>query len=222
MEREDLAMLSGGRWFACVPPALRERLLSRGQVVSARTGTVFYAVDDAPDGLRAILEGEVRLISYPAVGTEAVVSILGRGAWFGELSTLDELPRPHNAVAAEPTKVLHISAAAFDAAAREEPQFYRALGLLVCTRQRASLTFMSQAIAQPLSVRVARTIAVATHGDGPLKIRQEDLAAMLGVSRQSVNKELKVLEAAGVVALSYQQIAVLDLPRLKKLGKPAE
>lgn len=221
MDLGDLATLAGDRWFAMVPLERRNRLLARGRVVSAGAGGEFYAAGDPPDGLRAVLEGEVRLISFPALGLESAVSILGPGAWFGELSTLDGAPRPHNAVAFKPSRVLHITMAAFEALALEEAKFYRDLSLLVCARQRASLAFMSLSIAQPLQVRLARTIAGAARLDGAkLRIRQEDLAAMLGVSRQSINRALKRLETDGLVTVSYHHIAILDLAALRQRGKP--
>jgi len=92
--------------------------------------------------------------------------------------------------------------------------------VLICSRQRSALSFMAHSIAQPIGVRLARTLAGAARSSGgaELHVRQEDLAAMIGVSRQTINKELKALERAGMVQLAYGRIVVRDAQRLRTVG----
>jgi CRP-like cAMP-binding protein len=160
-------------------------------------------------------------MGYPAVGLESVALILRAGTWFGELSTLDGGPRPHDAVAFGAARVLHIPLAAFERLAEAQPALWRDIGLLVCAHQRSSITFMAQSIAQPAVARLARTLAAAarTAGGTALRIRQEDLAAMLGVSRQTINRALGELEGAGLVERSYGQICVRDPDSLRAAGQ---
>ncbi len=208
-------------WFATLPRDRQAILLERARPSSVPAGTRVYGLGDPPDGLWSVVEGEVRLVSYPAIGVESVAMILGPGAWFGELSVLDGGPRPHDAIVARPTRLLHVPLAAFEQVAASHPMLYRDLGVLVCARQRAALTFMAQSIAQPVSVRVARVLAAAARAAGPdaLRMRQEDLAAMIGVSRQTINKELKRLERAGMVELSYGKIDVREPHALRAIGQ---
>lgn len=208
-------------WFSALAPERRAALLARARTSHAGAGARVYGLGDAPDGLWAVAQGEVRLVSYPAVGVEAVSMILGPGAWFGELSVIDGGPRPHDAVVARPARLLHVALGAVEQLAAEHPLLYRDLGVLIAARQRAALTFMGQSIAQPIAVRLARTLAGAARASGGAQaaVRQEDLAAMIGVSRQTTNKELKRLEAAGVVALAYGRIAILAPERLRAAGQ---
>lgn len=207
-------------WFSSLPTAHREALLARGRESAAAMGARVYGVGDPPDGLWSVLEGEVRLVSYPAVGVESLALILAPGAWFGELSVIDGGPRPHDAVVVRPARLLHVSLAAVEQVAERHPLLYRDLGALVCGRQRSALSFMGQAIAQPISVRLARSLAGAVRASGgdEIAVRQEDLAAMIGVSRQTVNKQLKVLEDAGAITLAYGRIRVRDPARLRRAG----
>ena len=209
-------------WFSALALARRDALLTRAHESSAALGQRVYGVGDPPDGLWCVREGEVRLVSYPAVGVEALAMILGPGAWFGELSVIDGGPRPHDAVVVKPARLLHVTLAAVEQVAAEHPLIYRDLGVLIGTRQRATLGALGRIIAQPIKVRLARTLAgvVRASGGKDVEMRQEDLAAMIGVSRQTINKELKALEQAGVLTLAYGRITILDLPRLRASTPP--
>ncbi len=208
-------------WFSTLHPVRQAALLERARPSTVAAGARVYGLGDPPDGLWSVVEGEVRLVSYPAIGLESVAMIVGPGSWFGELSVVDGGPRPHDAVAVRPTRLLHVPLAAFERVAEAHPILYRDLGVLVCGRQRAALTFMAQSIAQPVSVRLARVLGTAARAAGPdaLRMRQEDLAAMIGVSRQTINKELKRLERAGVIELSYGKIAVREPQALRAFGQ---
>ncbi len=215
----DLALLEADSWFGAVPPERRALLLAEASVRSVTAGARLYGVGDPPDGLWAVLDGQVRLIGYPAVGAELVVLMMAPGTWFGELSTLDAGPRPHDAIAFGPARVLHIGIEAFRRLARDTPELWWDIALLACAHQRASLAFMMNTLSQPIPVRLARTLGglVRTSG-GSVAIRQADVAAMIGVSRQTLNRELKAMERAGVVALEYARITVVDAAGLRRLG----
>lgn len=210
-------------WFSALAAPRREALLERARSSHAPAGARVYGIGDPPDGLWAVAEGEVRLMSYPAVGVETVSMILGSGAWFGELSVIDGGPRPHDAIVAKPARLLHVALAVVEQVAEAHPLLFRDLGVLICTRQRSALSFLGQTIAQPIPVRLARTLAGAARASGghELQVRQEDLAAMIGVSRQTINKQLKLWEEEGTIAVAYGRIAILDPARLRQAGLPA-
>lgn len=220
MSSIDQALLEANQWFGAVPAERRALLLGEASVRSVAEGTRLYGVGDPPDGLWAVLDGQVRLMGYPAVGAELVVLIMGPGTWFGELSTLDAGPRPHDAIAFGPARVLHIGIDAFRRLARDTPELWWDIALLACAHQRASLAFMTNNLAQPIPVRLARTLVgmVRAAGGSSVEIRQTDVAAMIGVSRQTLNRALKRMEAAGVIALEYARITVVDAEGLRRLG----
>lgn len=208
-------------WFTALAPERREALIARGHERRAAPGTRVYGLGDPPDGLWCVREGEVRLVSYPALGVESLALILGPGAWFGELSVIDGGPRPHDAVVVKPARLLHVTLAAIEQIAADHPLLYRDLGALICSRQRATLGALGRIIAQPIGVRLARTLAGLAHASGgeEVQMRQDDLAAMVGVSRQTANKALKSLEASGAIELRYGRIVVLEPARLRLAGQ---
>jgi len=162
MSSIDHALLESDSWFGAVPAARRALLLAQASVRSVAAWTRLYGVGDPPDGLWAVLDGQVRLIGYPAVGAELVVLMMGPGTWFGELSTLDAGPRPHDAVAFGPARVLHIGIDAFRRLAGATPELWWDIALLACAHQRASLAFMMNTLAQPILVN--RPIVVTPKG----------------------------------------------------------
>jgi CRP/FNR family cyclic AMP-dependent transcriptional regulator len=220
MSSIDHAQLESDSWFGAVPAERRALLLAQASVRSVAAGTRLYGVDDPPDGLWAVLDGQVRLIGYPAVGAELVVLMMGPGTWFGELSTLDAGPRPHDAVAFGPARVLHIGIDAFRRLAGATPELWWDIALLACAHQRASLAFMMNTLAQPIPVRLARTLGglARAAGGSSIELRQEDIATMIGVSRQTLNKALKAMEREEVIAVEYARIRVVDAEGLRRLG----
>jgi len=220
MSSIDPALLEADQWFGAVPAERRTLLLQEASVRSVAAGTRLYGVGDPPDGLWAVLDGQVRLIGYPAIGAEMVVLMMAPGTWFGELSTLDAGPRPHDAIAFGPARVLHIGIEAFRRLAGETPELWWDIALLACAHQRASLAFMMNTLSQPIPVRLARMLGgmVRAAGGDSVALRQEDIAAMIGVSRQTLNKALKAMEREGVIALEYARIRVVDVEGLRRLG----
>ena len=215
MTPADLAILEADSWFGHIPRERRTRLLAEAQVRSLAAGGRLYRAGDPPNGLWAVIDGEIQLKGYPAAGLELLAPILRLGTWFGELSTIDGLPRPTDAVAAEACRVAHVPMAAFARAADAAPKLYHDLAVLACWHQRIALGFIAQTVAHPVRVRLAILLAGLAHDrGGVLHLRQEDLAVLVGVSRQTLNRHLTALERDGILTLAYAQITVRDLPRL--------
>jgi len=211
----DLAILEADAWFGQILPDRRAVFLAEVQVLSVVAGTRIYRAGDPPNGLWAAIEGEIRLKGYPTPGLELLAPILRPGTWFGELSTLDGLPRPTDAVAVEPGRVAHVAMAGVARAVAVAPELYRDLAVLACWHQRVALGFIGQTVAHPVSVRLAILLAgLAQDRGGVVDIRQEDLAVMVGVSRQTLNRHLKTWEREGLIEVAYGEVRVKDPARL--------
>jgi CRP-like cAMP-binding protein len=213
----QLAVMMRDSWFGAVAAPRREALLAAAVLVARPDGARVYATGDPPNGLWGVVEGRVRLLDYPRAGTEVLVRSLGPGAWFGELSTLDGGPRPQDAVVSGPTVLLHVSAAAFARLAAGTPELHHDLALLACAHQRAALAFIGQRVAQPIPARVAGALLGASTDVGaePLAIRQAELAVIVGVSRQTLNRTLKAFEREGAIRTRYARIEIVDADRLR-------
>lgn len=162
----------------------------------------------------------------PRGGREAVVSILEPGQWFGEVSLFVDAHRTYDTRALVDSELLVVPAQAFHHIVDDQPKFLLEFIRLVCRRYRWALEWIDETILQPLPVRLARRLLAAQHAhllsmpgdtEASLRLSQEDLGHMLGVSRQSVNRQLKEWEAQGILRLDYGRIAVLDHGALRSL-----
>src|SRR5262249_8206905 len=145
--------------------------------------------------------------------------------WFGELSVLDGGPRPHDAVAQTPARLLFASLDRFEAAARQDAGLIRDLARLTGAHQRYAIRYAEQMAFQRLDVPLARQLLGAlgaptpsrtAKGPEPLSTTQEVLASMVGASRQAVNRKLKEFEAQGLVKLQYGRLSILNAAGLEK------
>ena len=227
-------LLATDPWFAGIAPARRESLLRDARVETLEGGARIYGAGDPPNGLWAVIAGQVRLKSLSANGSELLALIVRPGTWFGELSTLDGHPRPHDASAFGPARLLHVPMAAFARAADAHPALYRDLGLLVCAHQRTALRFIAHSVGRSIRARLAQALLRASHaeaggagsgqagagqaGGAPVAIRQEDLAAVVGIARQTLNRHLKQFERGGLVTVAYARVAILDPAGLRAIG----
>lgn len=216
MDPSDLLSLNADLWFSGLPHDAQAALLHQARPIRVGAGKRIYNAGDPPNGLWAVLAGQVRLKGYSFNGVELLALILRPGTWFGELSTLDAGPRPHDAVAFEDSRLLNLSTAAFDSAALVEPILYRHLALLACRHQRTALEFITRTHGQSVRTRVASALsrAVVTT-DMRVRLRQEDLAVIVGVSRQALSRHLRAFEREGLLSLGYGELEVLDPGRLR-------
>ena len=110
-----------------------------------------------------------------------------------------------------------------------QPAVHMAFTRLVCMRLRQALAWIDDAILQPLPVRLAHRLltldarpGAAPDGAAVLAVSQEDLAFMLGVSRQSVNRQLKLWEDEGVLRVGYRVVELMDRTRLEGYARDAD
>jgi CRP-like cAMP-binding protein len=218
--------LEGGAWLATLSAPARAALIDAGRIRRLDDHAAVYRSADAGDGLYAMLEGEVRLIGHSAGGRRLVYLILRPGDWFGEISVLDGKPRFHDAVSFGPSTVFHVGSARLDAIAAEHPGFDRALGALACMHQRTALAFVERALTAPADARLAFILTELAGRNGrqsgrgveiELGLSQEDLAGMVGLSRQSLAKLLGRLRREGVLATRYAGLTILDPERLRQM-----
>ena len=206
----------GDAWLDGVAPARRIALLGAGRRLKILNGAAAYRVGDPPDGLYQVLDGHIRLVSYPSAGRQLVNLIVPPSGWFGELSTLDEAPRPHDAVAVGATHLFHIPQRRINHLGETDPGLYRDIALLACRHQRMALDYIGASLRRTVSGRLAQTLLAMADPNpaGPtpptLKISQDDLAGPAGLSRQTLNRRLRALESQGLIRRHYGRIELID------------
>lgn len=223
------AKLLSNPWFSGLDAAIRDDVLSRVRRRELVFGQRLFSRGDAYDGLYAVLEGSVRISGIAPSGQEAILTFYEPGAWFGEISAFDGLPRTHDAHAHahRPTVVLHLPPADFDALLDRHPTLPRLFLRLECMRLRLVTAALEDFTAQSFEARLAsRLLALAAsfgsataHGlHLELHLSQEALAQLVGGTRQRVSQVLQAWSRAGVVEQRRGRLAVLDEPGLRRIA----
>jgi CRP-like cAMP-binding protein len=224
--RDYRELLRSGRWFGALPDDLQERMLAGAVVRTLSARQRLFSRGDDADGLYAVLDGAIRVSGSSDSGREALLTLLEPPGWFGEISIFDGQPRTHDAIAESESLILHLPHFALDRILDEQPRYWRDLGLLVTSKLRLAFSAMEDMALLPISVRLARRLALMAEGYGErehqrrtVEVSQEQLAQMLSTSRQTANHLLKELEARGLIRLSYGTIEILDLDGLHRAAK---
>lgn len=215
-------------WFASLPPALQHTLLHLGRVRRLGPGESLFARGGQADGLCCVLAGALHIGAHDAQGQASVLATLEPYQWFGEISMIDGQPRTHDAVADSASQVLVVPRAALLAELDAQPVYWRDMARLACRKLRVTFTVLEELAQLPLEARVLRRLHLLAQGYGSrdvgrrrVRVAQEVLARMLGVSRQSVNRVLKQLEAQGALRLHYGEIELLADPAPPPVPSPS-
>ncbi len=223
------AAMEANPWFASIPTAQREALLGASELMHLRRGAMVFRQGDpvhaAGAGFFGLAAGTIKISTLRQDGREAILAVLEPGNWFGEISLIDGSPRTHDATALSALDLLVVP---FDAFARQMQgaPFAHAIAGLLAARVRGLYALMEDATLRGLRARIARRLLTLARGDATqsqvsravLTLPQEALAMMLGVTRQTLSKELNALAKEGVIGLGYGRIELLAPQKLKLLG----
>ena len=192
-----------------------------------RRGETVFHVGDPGDALFIVMSGSIKITLPADSGDEAILATLRPGDFFGELALLDGAPRSATAVAIEATETYILARDRFRELIATEPVMREALLATLAAEVRRlthhveELHFLD--ITGRLASRLTRLAAEsgATRlADGTIRLAgpltQGDLAAMIGCTRQSVNKLLGLFTDDGLIRLDRDRIVILDLDGLNR------
>lgn len=214
--------LLGNTWFRELPDDLARALVGAASVRSFAAGEVIHCQGDPSNALYAVIAGSVKVSSISADGRECVFRYLSPGNWFGEIGMLDGLPRTHDAVAAQPSRVLLLSPEALADVLARHPVFYKFLSLLLCRVVRTAFTMLNDTTLLSVSARLAKRLlsfaeASAPGGEFAVHLTQDELATLVNATRQTVNKRLADWQKLGWIELRYGQIVIRNPDALQQL-----
>jgi CRP-like cAMP-binding protein len=194
-----------------------------------RRGEVLFHEGDPGDALFVVASGAVKVVVPSEDGEEAILATLRRGDFLGELALLDGAPRSASAVALEATEALALPRDQFLALVATDPAIRDALMASLAGELRRLTTHVAELHFLDLTGRLAARLArlAEEHGDhlpdGSVRLdaplTQSDLAAMIGATRQSVNKLLGEFEADGLLKMERDVIVVPDVDRLARAAR---
>ena len=226
---ELLDAMSAHPWFGSMPLRDRRAVLAASELQRLRPGEMLFRQGDAvrpgTGAFYGLVSGSIKASTLREDGKEAILAVLEAGNWFGEISLMDHQPRTHDATALTPCEVLALPAAAFDQL-MERPGFSRAICRMLAARVRALYGMVEDATLRSTRARVARRLLLLARGDATqspetrpvVPVSQEALAMMLGITRQTLHKELKALVKAEAISLGYGRIEIESVARLESFG----
>ena len=204
-----------------------EELLAAAQVEAFEPQQTIFSKGDPGRCLYAVLVGRVVINTISSDGQEILLNILDAGEIFGEIAVLDGGVRTAGAVAIEPTKLLRIDRHVFVPFLERHPKLCIRVMEVLCERLRRTSDVIEDTIFLEIPRRLAKKLLdLAVHfgkagQEGvqiDIKLSQEDLGSMLGVTRESVNKGLKKLQALGIISYDRGQLVICNIERLRSLG----
>jgi CRP-like cAMP-binding protein len=201
-----------------MPPDSFERLRAAATPVVYRDGALIHARGDPRPGLTIVREGAVQIGNPGVDGSFVVTSVLGPGHCFGEMTLFGDLPRTHDAVAKGPTVIDQVSPAAYERVAAADPALTRAILSMMARRLHVLLEFADDLRRLPLKVQLAKLLLAMSASEGDkarVDATQEEMAAVLGVSRVAIGTALCGLEGSGLVKRGYGGVIVPDRAALR-------
>ena len=220
---DERSNIDCGSWFSKLSAGLREAILSRAAVRRLQDGAMLSARGGPADEWCGVANGAVRVSSVSLSGKQVTLTYVEPGTWFGDISLFDGLPRTHDANAHGETTLLVVRKADFRELLAQHTELYEALLRLNCRRLRLLFDVVEDLNTRPLASRLAKQILLLARSYGTpqgeeirigLQLAQEDLAQLLGASRQRVNQELKGFERDGAVRIEPARLVVLSRPKL--------
>ena len=189
----------------------RRRTFGKGEVVFHR--------DDPADSLHLVVRGRFGARVLTALGDSVLVDVLGPGQSFGELALLlPDARRSATVEALEAGETRSIFRHDFAVLQREHPAVKDVLLRLLAEQLRRATDRLVEAHYVDAETRVRRRLVelASTYEDGIVPLTQEDIAAMAGTSRATVNRVLREEARLGALALARGRTAVLDPDGLER------
>ena len=220
--------LSRAGIFQGVDPDAVVNLISQMQTESFPRGTTIFDEGEPGDTLYIIIEGKVKLARHAPDGRENLLSVMGPSDMFGELSIFDPGPRTSSAVC-----VTEVNAATMDSEMlrtwiNDHPEISQQLLRVLARRLRRTNASLADLIFTDVPGRVAKTLLQLANrfgiqeGNG-LRVNhdltQEEIAQLVGASRETVNKALATFAQRGWIRLEGKSVVIVNTEHLARRAR---
>ena len=187
-------LLAKNEFFAATPASSLKNIAAAGSVRSLQRGDVLFNEGDSPDAMFVVLSGRIAIAigNRPLDSRESMLALMESGDLFGELGLLDDCARSALARALEPSSVLQIPYSAVKAELKGNPSMLWGVTKLLARRLRVMDEVLSDSVFLDVTGRTAKRLLELSEGidEFVLPVTQEELAGMVGASRERVNKAI--------------------------------
>jgi CRP/FNR family transcriptional regulator, cyclic AMP receptor protein len=199
------------------------RLASYSHNKAAAAGTTIFERGDPGNSLFAVCSGTVKISNRSTEGKDAVFNLIKAGEIFGEIALLDGHPRTADALAVTDCDLLVIDRRDFVPMVTQAPEIALKLIEILCARLRHTSEQVEDLMFLDLPSRLAKTLlSLAANPkaaqDRKISITQREIGQIIGMSRESTNKQLRIWEEKKWVRLNRGAVAVLDPRSLEEIA----
>ena len=209
--------------FEGMSPEEQDELRAMMTQTTLRRGETLFNEGDAGDRLYILLAGKVKLGHASADGRENLLAVLGPGEVVGELTLFDPGPRSTTATAVAPTELLTLEHSQLMGFIESHPTLAKDMLRALAQRLRRTNTALADLVFSDVPGRVAKADRFgSTTEDGvhvPHDLTQEELAQLVGASRETVNKSLAEFVSRGWIRLEGRAVTLLDVDRLRRRAR---
>lgn len=206
--------------FASLEPAEVARFAEVTREKVFPKGAVILQENDPGDALFVVRSGRVKVVLIGEDGREVILSVLGVGEHFGELSLIDAQPRSAHVFAMEESAMLILHRDDFRRRVEGNPTVAWAMLTELSRRLRRADEKIGGLVLLDVPGRIARLLVdMAVESGGPAIERQlthQTIAQMIGASRETVSRTMKDFEEAGWITVEKRRIALADEPALRR------
>jgi CRP/FNR family transcriptional regulator, cyclic AMP receptor protein len=185
--------------FANLPAEVIDRLTARTETRALERGDLLFAQGDPSTELFVVVDGNIAIATKSTDGRESLVAVMEAGGLFGELGLFDDGPRSADARALTPASVVALGFEHVREVLREQPELLWIVVRLLALRLRATDEALADAVFLDVPARTAKRLLelAGDQDDVELPMTQEDLAGLVGASRERVNKALALCGKLG-------------------------
>jgi CRP/FNR family cyclic AMP-dependent transcriptional regulator len=211
--------------FCDLEPEALDQLCRYAKHATLKRGATICSKGDPGSSLFAVISGTVKISISSTEGRNAILNFIGAGEIFGEVAVLDGQARTADAIANTNCEIFIIDRREFLPFVRSQPTLAMKFIELLCTRLRATSDQVEQVILQNLPGRLASALLRLTekHKAAPagrtIAVTQQEISEMVGMTRESINKQLRVWATRNWVRLEHGAIVVLDAGSLQALAE---
>ena len=228
----DKKEILAGHWLLAEFSAAQLEILARhARLATHKANQVIFRKDDPGNSLMAIVHGRVKITSTSYEGKEVVLNIIDAGELFGEIALLDGRPRTADASTMIDTELLVLERRDFIPVIQRNPEVCVRLIAVLCERLRRTssqvedLLFLDQPgrLAKTL-LRLIREFGEAAGGGARMDMRltQRELGAIVGMSREEINRQLARLRDTGLINVDHGRIVVPDVAAFERYAQGAD
>jgi CRP/FNR family transcriptional regulator, cyclic AMP receptor protein len=218
---DTLALLAGSDLFQGFDTDALEQIATASQVVAVRRNDIVFGEEDEPDALYVVRSGRIAMANTSVDGRESVMALMEAGDLFGEMPLLDGGKRSAGARALEPSEVVRVPYGPVETVLRERPELLWGVVRLLVQRLRTTDAALADSVFLDVTGRTAKRLLELAGGadEFVLPVTQEELAGMVGASRERVNKALSAFIRLGWLEQSERRYRITDREQLSRRAR---